>query len=345
MSLFSWFSRKPAPPKPRPAAEPSGLLNADATVPLSPGRLGKPLLEPVPPEHAANRKNERMERRELLYTVVRDAMVRAGVLSASYKFKVLSLDQRGRQFLVMMDLAREYGGETVRLSEIEALIAQTAKTRYDILVTAVYWRINDHVAVGIPQKGVAPLGASLQAAPAPAVRRPAPVLATPAPAPAPAPAAMPARAAAAPVPAAPAPAPAVRPAVAAPAPAASAPAAAVPPVRPAAPTLAAQATAPAPLLPAAPTLAPAPAPATRPSPRYEPIEADEVAAFKRALANAAGASAAAPAAAAAARPGVPVRSGPLLPPSSHSTGFEDTEMPGSDGPSPDLSSTQYGELN
>jgi hypothetical protein len=95
-----------------------------------------------------------MERRELLYTVVRDAMVRAGVLSASYKFKVLSLDQRGRQFLVMMDLAREYGGETVRLSEIEALIAQTAKARYDILVTAVYWRINDHVAVGMPQKGI-----------------------------------------------------------------------------------------------------------------------------------------------------------------------------------------------
>ena len=68
-----------------------------------------------------------MERRELLYTVVRDAMVRAGVLSASYKFKVLSLDQRGRQFLVMMDLAREYGGETARLSEIEALIAQTPR--------------------------------------------------------------------------------------------------------------------------------------------------------------------------------------------------------------------------
>ena len=160
MSLFSWFSRKPAPAKPRAAAEPSGLFNADATVPLQPGRQGKPLVEPQPPEHAANRKNERMERRELLYTVVRDAMVRAGVLSASYKFKVLSLDQRGRQFLVMMDLAREYGGETVRLSEIEALIAQTAKTRYDILVTAVYWRINDHVAVGIPQKGVAPQGAA-----------------------------------------------------------------------------------------------------------------------------------------------------------------------------------------
>ena len=73
----------------------------------------------------------------------------------------------------------------------------------------------------------------------------------------------------------------------------------------------------------------------------EPIEADEVAAFKRALASA-GAATAAPAA--AAKPGVPVRSGPLLSPS-RPTGFEDTEMPGSDGPSPDLSSTQYGELH
>ena len=308
MSLFSWFSRKPAPPKPRPLAEPSGLLNADATVPLTPGRQSKPLVEPLPPEHAANRKNERMERRELLYTVVRDAMVRAGVLSASYKFKVLSLDQRGRQFLVMMDLAREYGGETVRLSEIEALIAQTAKTRHDILVTAVYWRINDHVAVGIPQKGVAPQGASLQAATT-LPRRPAPVFA-----PAPAPVAAPTR------PAAPLPAVAATPAP-------------VPVRTPLVPPVAAPAPAPVPATPAA---------ATRPAPRFDPIEADEVAAFKRALASAAGGAAVA--GAAAAKPGVPVRSGPILPPA-QPTGFEDTEMPGADGPSPDLSSTQYGELN
>jgi hypothetical protein len=279
-------------------AEPSGLLNADATVPLSPGRQGKPLLEPVPPEHAANRKNERMERRELLYTVVRDAMVRAGVLSASYKFKVLSLDQRGRQFLVMMDLAREYGGETVRLSEIEALIAQTAKTRYDILVTAVYWRINDHVAVGIPQKGVAPLGATLQPAPA-AARRPLPAAVS-----------------------APSRPEALAPAASAPAP--LRPAATGPLLQPASST---------------PTPATAPAVAPRAAPRYEPIEADEVAAFKRALASAASTAPAAP----GARPGVAVRSGPLLPPSAP-TGFEDTEMPGAER-GQDLSSTQYGELN
>lgn len=309
------------------AEQPSGLLNADATVPLNPGRTGRAVADPVPPEHAANRKNERMERRELLYTVVRDAMVRAGVLSASYKFKVLSLDQRGRQFLVMMDLAREYGGETVRLSEIEALIAQSAKNRYDILVTAVYWRINDHVAVGIPQKGVAPHGPSLQPAAAPMARRPVPAAAvptaapaavmTPSPAPAPVPAPVPTPAAAS-----------ARPAAGSAAPV-SAPASA-PLQRPPS---------------AAPANAPAASPATapRPVPRFEPIEADEVAAFKRALATAAG-SAAAAVPAAAARPGVPVRSGPLLPPS-HSTGFEDTETPGGDSPAPDLSTTQYGELN
>ena len=318
MSLFSWFSRKPAPPKAKPrsaGAEPSGLLNADATVPLAPGRPGQPLLQPVPPEHAANRKNERMERRELLYTVVRDAMVRAGVLSASYKFKVLSLDQRGRQFLVMMDLAREYGGETARLSEIEALIAQTAKTRYDILVTAVYWRINDHVAVGLPQKGITPTTVPSAAAPQGVVRKPVP----------------------APVPAAPAP-------VAAPASSLlfpAEPAARFPTTPTALGRTPSGTTAPAPLLPASNT-GPAPlAPASAPA-RFEPIEADEVAAFKRALADAAGRAPVAPAA--AARPGVAVRSGPLLPPS-HSTDFADTEMPGSDGQSTALSTTKYGELN
>lgn len=296
MSLLSWFMRKSAPAKPR-AADASGLLNADATVPLMPGRDGRPLLTPsAPPEHAANRVNERMERRELLYIVVRDAMVRAGVLSASYKFKVLSLDQRGRQFLIMMDLAREYGGETVRLSEIEALIAQTAKTRYDIAVTAVYWRINDHVAVGLPQKGIASHGASVSAAPA-APSAPMPPVA-PVPRPTPRPAA----------PERPLLQPRPEPVVAA-------------PVRPAQP--------PGPLLtptPPAPNL-------------FDPIEADEVAAFKRALASAAAARPTSPAPL-----GVSVQTGPLLHPSPSDTGFADTEMPTHDPRAPDLSSTQYGEL-
>ncbi|RYG06701.1 MAG: hypothetical protein EON92_19695, partial [Burkholderiales bacterium] len=123
----------------------------DATRPVSP-RRGAAVKDSSPTGNAqpANRKGERMARRELLYTVVREAMLHSGVLTTSYKFKVLSLDARGRQFMVMVDLAREYGGETSRLAEIEALIAQHAKSRYDVIVTAVYWRMNEHVAVGLP---------------------------------------------------------------------------------------------------------------------------------------------------------------------------------------------------
>lgn len=302
MSLFSWFSRKKTPSRPRPAAEPTGLLDADATVPLM-GRDGRPAAPPAPVEHAANRKNERMERRELLYTVVRDAMVRASVLSAGYKFKVLSLDQRGRQFLVMIDLAREYGGETMRLSEIEALIAQTAKTRFDILVTAVYWRISDHVAVGVPGRTAPhPAAAVSHAAAAHGpvhppqqhpTRAPTQGYAAPAPAPAQAPLLPPN------------------------------------PARSATPEPALRSPRSAPAVPA--PAAAASAPATPPGRGFEPIEADEVAAFRRALGHAAIA------------PGTQVRSGPLLPP--HGTGDDDAETSGRDRTSsPDLSTTQYGEL-
>jgi len=291
MSLFSWFTRKHAPAKPG-SLEPSGLLNAEATVPLIPGRDGRPAMPAaVPAEHAANRRNERMERRELLYSVVRDAMVRAAVLSAGYKFKVLSLDQQGHQFLVMIDLAREYGGDTARLSEIEALVAQTAKTRYNIAVNAVYWRLNDHVAVGIPQKGVEarpPVAAPRPVAPAPVAPR-APVAAPAAPR--------------APIPA-PSPAPAV----------AAAP------------------------RPAPPAAAPALAPVRRaPAPGFDPIEADEVAAFKQALAATATARPAP-----AASPGVAVRSGPMRSVLLQND-FAETEMP-EDSRAQDLSGTQYGDL-
>jgi hypothetical protein len=115
--------------------------------------------------HPSQRKQERNARREQLYAVVREAMVRAGVLSSSYKFKVLSLDGQGRQYLVMVDLAQGAIADTSRTAEIEALVAQSARAKYDIQVTAVYWRASDHVAVGDPQHRM------------PAVSQPAPLMA------------------------------------------------------------------------------------------------------------------------------------------------------------------------
>src|SRR5688572_11612019 len=122
MSLFSWmFTANKSARDP----ESSGLSRIEPTRPAA-KQAGKDAS--ADNGQPANRKSERMARRELLYAVVREAMTRAGVLSASYKFKVLSLDARGRQFLVMVDLARNYGGETARLAEIEALVAQGAKS-------------------------------------------------------------------------------------------------------------------------------------------------------------------------------------------------------------------------
>jgi hypothetical protein len=57
-----------------------------------------------------NHRSEWLESRKLLYAEVRESMTRAGILSSSYKFKVLSLDSRSDQYLIMMDLGRLLNG-------------------------------------------------------------------------------------------------------------------------------------------------------------------------------------------------------------------------------------------
>ena len=167
--MFHWFSgKKKQPPHEQDRshdAATSGLSRLESTKPHNQARHGS-----GGNAQPGNRKQERLERRELLYAVVREAMVRAGVLSSSYKFKVLSLDQRGRQFLVMVDLAEGAASDTHRLAEIEAMVAQSAKARYDILVAAVYWRANEHVAIGDPAHFTSPK---------PLISQPAPLEATP----------------------------------------------------------------------------------------------------------------------------------------------------------------------
>lgn len=251
MSLFNWFSGKSGHDKTDSHEDSGGSLRDGHSRPankVSPAAGQRPVADPT--NRSEERKVKRHARREQLYVAVREAMTRSGVLSASYKFKVLSLDQRGDQFLVMMDLEEAFGAPVEKLHEVELEIMHTAKARFEILVTSVYWRLDAHATAVKPKPAeahehgrTAAMFAASHAAP-------------------------PAR----------------------PKPAAS---------------------------------------------RYDPIQADEVAAFKQALAAA---SANSPAAA----QNVKVRSGPrsytLL------TGFEDTEMP--DSPAmPALSTTQYGDLN
>ncbi|OOG88234.1 hypothetical protein B0E41_02795 [Hydrogenophaga sp. A37] len=76
-----------------------------------------------------------------MFSVVRESLIRAGVLSTSYDFKVLALDSTGDGFLVLVDLALpaeampdEY------LLEIERWIQSSARSRHSMQVQAVYWR-------------------------------------------------------------------------------------------------------------------------------------------------------------------------------------------------------------
>ncbi len=242
MAMFNWFSGKSERSR-LPVARDSGRPQAPPAIPPS-SASARPVVDPT--NRSEERKAKRHARREQLYVAIRESMTRAGVLSASYKFKVLSLDQRGDQFLVMMDVHPSLGAQVEKLTESEALIVQTAKTLFGMTVTSVYWRLD--IKPG-----------SATARPSAAESRPAELH----------------------------------------------PTATIHAIR----------------KPAAP--------------RYEPIEEDEVHAFKQALLAAEASSPAVVDANGKKRSGL--RSYTLI------TGFEDTEMPES-AAAPALSATQYGEL-
>ena len=126
MAMFNWLSKRSSP------AEAPAANNLEQAKPNA------------PPAAAVDRqKQQRHARREQLYMVVRDSMTHAGVLSSGYKFKVLSLDQIGDEFLVMVDLAQDIGTEFDRLSVTEAVVIANAQSQFQIKVPAVYWRRTD----------------------------------------------------------------------------------------------------------------------------------------------------------------------------------------------------------
>ena len=166
MSFFDWLRGKPASPHPTrpPPAGPRRSSATDAPRTESTGAL----------HDGGGSRAHRHARREQLYVAIREAMTRAGVLAARYKFKVLSLDQRGNEFLVMMDVAEALGGPA-QLTTIETLVIQQAKARFDLRVPAVYWRVDP--ALVIPP---APVRAAAAArAKAPLLPADAPTAATP----------------------------------------------------------------------------------------------------------------------------------------------------------------------
>jgi hypothetical protein len=94
--------------------------------------------------------DERMAfRREMLFEAIKVTMQSHGILSASYKFRVVRSDKRGHQYLVMMDLSTDFlhnrEGRPERLAALGAAIVKNAATRYDLLVMGVYWQVSEHI--------------------------------------------------------------------------------------------------------------------------------------------------------------------------------------------------------
>ena len=142
MSLFHWCLGKLDPSKKTVSGStPPQRGKAGQEHDLSQPSAGKPMLDPN--AHLVDRKAKRHARREQLYVAIRKSMTRAGVLSASYKFKALSLDERGDQFLVMVDVAPGLVSQAEKLTEIETLVINTAKSLFSIYVTSVYWRTDN----------------------------------------------------------------------------------------------------------------------------------------------------------------------------------------------------------
>lgn len=93
---------------------------------------------------------ERMEfRREMLYEAIKVTMESHGILSASYRFRVVRNDRRGHMYFVLMDLSTDFmhnrQGRPAQLVALGAAIGKNAAARYAIMVSGVYWRVNDQI--------------------------------------------------------------------------------------------------------------------------------------------------------------------------------------------------------
>jgi len=142
MSLFDWLIPRSKPLNPLAAA-------GDGLAPQQPVSARPPVVD-------TDLKARRQERRERLYSVVREAMLRSEVLASRYKFKVLSLDTHGRQFLIMVDLMDASAVSPDRFASIEQLIIGNAAQQHGIYVKSVYWRATESLTLAPPAKSPAP---------------------------------------------------------------------------------------------------------------------------------------------------------------------------------------------
>lgn len=142
MSLFDWLIPKSRPHKHAATATLAKESARQVTNGHENGHAATP---------DSGLKMQRQERRDRLYAVVREAMLRSEVLASRYKFKVLSLDSHGQEFLVMVDLLDAKAVSPRRFPVIEQLIISHALQQHEMCVKSVYWRVNEVAAEQSPE--------------------------------------------------------------------------------------------------------------------------------------------------------------------------------------------------
>lgn len=114
-------------------------------------------------------------RREMLYEAIKVTMQAHGILSASYRFRVVRNDRRGHMYSVLMDLSTDFmhnrEGRPAQLVALGTAIGQNAAARYGILVSGVYWRVNEQIQGFEPSRPGAEPAADAVATDMPPLRR------------------------------------------------------------------------------------------------------------------------------------------------------------------------------
>jgi hypothetical protein len=94
---------------------------------------------------ASDARQLRGQRREQLFSVVRENMVRAGVLSSAYKFKALTLDRQGSSFILMFDIdSNATDSRPEALRALEHSLQTLVQEHIGVTVKAVYWRAREN---------------------------------------------------------------------------------------------------------------------------------------------------------------------------------------------------------
>lgn len=142
-SLTRRLHRSPAAQPPQPLATEEAILTPE---PPTPAAQPPASVASAPKKEAANQqKQQRSAQREQLSQLVQESMLRAGIVGTAYKFKALSLDTHGEQFLVLFDLEGQ-GIDTQhshlnRIGENLKILVQARAP--SLHVKQVYWHVNN----------------------------------------------------------------------------------------------------------------------------------------------------------------------------------------------------------